>query len=167
MKPYRPALTNLPGGGLEQSFDANVVHVEDDLVAFGELFPDSARGLPYGTPVHSLLVHVGEHGPEMVEFNDQGNSVAIDAVERVDLVRDQARFFFRDGNGLVAGRVSLAKEIEVFEDVEPERSGVGVPSGGALELAALRVRFDVDDGRFEALRGKLAPLLDRPTGSHL
>jgi hypothetical protein len=52
---------------------------------------------------------------------------------------------------LFAGRVSLAAEIEVFEDVWLE-------PGAVMELGALLVRFDVDDGRFEALRGKLAPL---------
>lgn len=148
MKAYRPELTDLPDGGVEQSFHANVVHVEDDLVAFGDLIPDTARGLPYGTPVHSLLVHMGENGPEMIELNDQGNSVKVDAVEGMDLSRDQARFFFRENSGPCAGRVSLAKEIEVFTDMPFE----------LVRLGALRVRFHVDDARFDSLRTKLAPL---------
>jgi hypothetical protein len=150
MKPYRPDLTDLPGGGVEQSFDANVVHVDDGLVAFGDLIPDLARGLPYGTPVHSLLIHLDENGPEMVEFNDQGNTVEIDALERVDLSRNQVRFVLREGAGLFPGRVSLAAEIEEFEDVWLE-------PGAAVELGAILVRFDIDDARFEALRGKLTP----------
>jgi hypothetical protein len=148
MKPYRPELGDLPGGGVEQSFRANVVHVEDELVAFGDLIPDSARGLPYGTPVHSLLVHIGEDGLEMIELNDQGNSVMTDAVKKVELSRDEVRFYFRAGAGPLAGRVALAREIEVFEDV-PFKS---------VSLAAVRVRFDVDDVRFDSLRSHLAPL---------
>jgi hypothetical protein len=72
---YRPALTVRLDGGIEQTFDANVVHVDDEVAAFGELVPDPDRGLPYGTVVHSLLVHLGEQGAEQIEFNDQGNSV--------------------------------------------------------------------------------------------
>jgi hypothetical protein len=153
MTPYRPTLTYLPGGVAEQSFHANVVHVDDELVAFGDLLPDDERGLPHGTPVHSLLVHLGEDGPEAIEFNDQGNTVDVDAVQEFDLARGYARLSFRGGAGPFAGRVSLAPEIEVFEDawLDPVAA-----DGGAVQLGAICVHFEVSDARFEMLRTKLA-----------
>jgi hypothetical protein len=162
MKPYRPTLADLPNGGVEQSFDANVVHVDDELVAFGELLPDPTRGLPYGTPIHSLLVHLGDDGPEMVEFNDQENTIEVDAVERVELAPKHVRLHFRRGAGVVAGRVTLAPEIEVFEDVPMKRRRDGGLQLGVVELGALLVRFDIDAQHFEAVQSKLVRMT-RPT----
>lgn len=148
---YLPSLSVLGPGALEQAFDANVVHVDDDLVALGEIVPDPERPLPHGTPVHSLLIHLGEDGPELVELNDQHNTVGVAALCRTELARDQLRLAFLPGQGPVPGRVSLAPEIEVFDD-DAERDD-------APPLAAVRVRFTCDDAIFEQLREKLAPLL--------
>jgi hypothetical protein len=164
MKPYRPTLATGPEGGVEQSFAANVVHVEDDLVALGDLIPDDPRGLPYGTPVHSLLVHLGDGGrPEMIEFNDQGNSVSVGTVERTELSRERLRLVFRRGAGPFAGRVPLAEEIEVFEDVLPDPNTNDAFSKydhfDQVQLTAVRVRFVIDGARFNELRKKLETLL--------
>jgi hypothetical protein len=91
---------------------------------------------------------MGEDGPEMIELNDQGNTVMVDAVEGMELSRDQLRFFFRAGAGPFAGRVTLASELEVCDDVPFD----------SIPLAAVRVRFEVDDVRFDSLRTKLARL---------
>ncbi len=163
MKPYRPTLATGLDGGVEQSFMANVVHVEDALIAFGDLIPDAARGLPYGTPVHSLLVHLGDDGPEMIEFNDQGNTVSVETVKHAELALDHVRFVFRPDAGPFAGRVRLAAEIEVFEDALPDPSANDAFSRyqrfDDVQLTAICVRFDGDDARSSALREKLASLL--------
>lgn len=147
---YRPELSGGPGA-IEQAFDANVVHVDEGLVAFGELVPDPERPLPHGTPVHSLLVHLDEEGPALVELNDQHNTVPIAAVDGAELARDHLWLRFRPGQGPVAGRVSLAPEIEVFED-DAERDDEAL-------LAAVRVRFTCDDATFARLGERLAGLL--------
>jgi hypothetical protein len=59
-----------------------------------------------------------------------------------------------------AGRVRLPAGEEVFEDATPEHEA-GSPfsnyaSFGAIKLAALRVRFDVDDAQLQRLRAKLS-----------
>ena len=136
-----------------------MVHVDDDLVAFGELVPDGARGLPHGTPVHSLLVHLGDAGPEQLELNDQANTIAIDALTHVELSRDEIRFELRTGAGPFAGRVSLASDLELFEDAVPDGDLASYERYEDVQLSSLRVRFTLDDARFEALREKLAPLL--------
>lgn len=145
---YRPQLSG-GEGAFEQSFDANVVHVDDDLVAFGELVPDPERPLPHGTPVHSLLFHLAEDGVELVELNDQGNTVPASAVAGVELASGHLRVAFRAGKGPFAGRVSLSPEIEIYEDADDD----------AVQLSAVRVRFTSDDARFARLRGKLGTLL--------
>jgi hypothetical protein len=152
-----------PDGGIEQSFTANVVHVEDALVAFGDVIPDAARGVPYGTPVHSLFVHVGDDGPKMIEFNDQGNTVYIDALRHAELARDHVRFVFHHGAGPFAGRVSLAEDIDVFEDVLPDPDADDAFSKyhrfADVQLSAISVRFDGDDAHLDSLRKKLAAIL--------
>jgi hypothetical protein len=162
MTPYRPSLAERADGGYEQSFTANVVHADDALVAFGDLVPDAVRGLPYGTPVHSLLVHLSAGRPEMIELNDQGNTVGAESVTRADLARDHVRIVFDRDAGPVAGRVSLSEEIELFEDVIPDPDDETFSEYDRFEdvpLTSLCVRFDLDDARFEALREKLATLL--------
>ncbi|NUO52935.1 MAG: hypothetical protein HOV80_29160 [Polyangiaceae bacterium] len=147
MKPYRPALSAMPDGGIEQSFQANVVATEEEgLLAFGEVLLDDPRGLPFGTVVHSLLIHCDEDGPEAIEFNDQGNAVEMDSVERIDVARDHVRFVFRKGEGLGSGRVVLDERIEVFEEMLPEDD---------VELASLCVRFELDEARFTVVRAIL------------
>lgn len=146
MRRYRPILTSV-GGAHEQSFTANVVHVDHTLVAFGDVVPDPARGLPYGTPVHSLLVHVSRGRPSRFELNDQGNTVRMDAVERIELARDQVRIVFRPGAGPASGRVSLSKEIELFED-----------DFESVTLGGLLVRFTTDDETFGLLKLLEPPL---------
>lgn len=148
MRQYRPNLIDGPDGA-EQSFTANVVAVEEELVAFGDLLPDEERSLPHGTPVHSLLIHLGEDGPELFEFNDQGNTVECEALARTELGRDRIRFVFHEAAGPWAGRVSLGEAIEVFEDEEYEDA----------QLGALTIVFDVDAPTHAALRTKLAGLL--------
>jgi len=161
LKPYRPALVLSPEG-FEQSFTANVVHVDADLVAFGDVLRDDPRGLPHGTPIHSLLVHIGEDGPEMIEFNDQDNTVAVDALASVRIAGDHVRFVFRREAGPFAGRVSLATEIEVFENVRPDEEAetafARFRSFDEVQLGAIIVRFEVDRARLEALREKLREL---------
>jgi hypothetical protein len=158
MKPYRPAFVVAPDGGVEQSFTANVIDIDETAVAFGDLIPDAARGLPYGTPVHSLLVHLGEDGrPELLEFNDQGNTVAVAAVERVELESNHVRFVFRADAGPYAGRVSLAPELEVFEDELPDPSTFPQYTRfDQVQLDALCVWFAGDEVQLASLREKLA-----------
>jgi len=146
VKPYRPSLTRGATGEAEQSFTANVVHIEDALIAFGEIVEAPPRGLPFGTPVHSLLVHFEGDRLALIEFNDQGNTVEADAVSRIELARDHLRIHFHEGAGPFAGRVSLAPEIEIFRDEE----------GNEGQLGTLCVHFNVDDSRFEVLRRRLA-----------
>lgn len=146
MKRYRPTLTALPDGGVEQAYDANVVHLEDALIAFGEILPDDPRGLPFGTPVHSLLVHCADGGAaDMLELNEEGNTVDADEVARTELTADHVRFVFRDGAGPYPGRVGLSPEIEVFEDEEFD----DVP------LSSLLIRFTIDDAKLAELRRRL------------
>lgn len=148
-RPYAPRLAASAEGGFEQTFTANVVHVDEDLVAFGDVLADPARGLPFGTPVHSLLVHYAGGRPGEVERNDQHNAVGIDAVERIELSPDRLRIVFRADRGPFAGRVSLSEEIEVFDDVEPGRFA-------DVRLTALSVEFSADSQLLARLREKLA-----------
>jgi hypothetical protein len=112
--------------------------------------------------VHSLVVHLGEQGAEQIEFNDQGNSVPVPAVECVELSRNELRILFRDAQGVFAGRVRLPAGEEVFEDASPQHEASSpfsnYASFGGINLAALRVRFDVDDAQLQRLRAKLVPL---------
>lgn len=140
MKRYRPTLHIGPKGDVARPFTANVVHAETSLVAFGEIIADPERGLPHGTPVHSLLLHFADGGLEMVEFNDEANAVSVTELERIALARDHARFEFRRDEGPMAGRVSLEEEIEVFDDEDWDDA----------QLCAIEVHFALDDARFEA-----------------
>jgi hypothetical protein len=159
MKPYRPALTSLPDGGFEQTFTANVVDVDDGLIAFGELVPNDPRGLPYGTVVHSLLIHLEDEEPSMIELNDQGNTVDADRVAHAELERGRLRLVFYQGDGPFAGRVSLDKSIDIFEDVAPDHA-VDVAfkdyvSFDDVQLRAISVKLDIDDALFATVRKKL------------
>lgn len=87
---------------------------------------------------------------ELVEFNEQSNTVGIGAIQRAELTRDRCRLAFRGGEGPVSGRVSLAADIEMFED-DPGTCGLHVDS--------LAVQFAVDDRRFAGLREALASIL--------
>lgn len=137
MKSYRPNLRQV-GNGLEQSFDANVVHVEDTgegwLIAFGELAPREGHPIEMGTPIHSLLLRLSEE-PEAdtVEFNDQHNQRVITTeLERIELSPTSFRVTFVEGAGPVSGRVSLSAEIEFLKDDD---------IGGAPMLTSIRVNF--------------------------
>jgi len=160
MKSYEPALVVGPEG-VEQSFTANVVSTEDDLVAFGDLLPDEQRGLPFGTPVHSLLIHLGDEGPELFELNDQGNTVKRRALLRAELGSDRLRFVFRARAGPFAGRVSLSREIEVFRDKRPSRTGpfAKYRRFDDVRLSVLEIRFAIEPTQLGALRDKLAAVL--------
>jgi hypothetical protein len=98
----------------------------------------------------------------MIEFNDQGNAVPVEALQRVLLAGDHVRFIFHRGAGPFAGRVSLAEDIEVFGDVLPDPSADGPFSCSRfdeVQLTAICIRFDVDDARLDALRQELGVLL--------
>ena len=137
MKSYRPNVRQV-GNGLEQSFDANVVQVEDTgegwLIAFGELAPREGHPIEMGTPIHSLLVQLSrEPKDDTVEFNDQHNQRLITSeLERIELSPTSFRVTFVEDAGPVAGRVSLSAEIEFLRDDD---------IGEAPMLTSVRVNF--------------------------
>jgi hypothetical protein len=132
---YRAKLVAVEGG-FEQSFGANVVHVEDELVALGELVPDPKRGLPHGTPVHSLLVHLERGRPTEYELNDQSNAVEAEAVIAVEVGPKALVVRFVNGRGPRPGRVLLSRAIELFRDAK-------TTAEEQAPLASLRVEYSV------------------------
>lgn len=148
MRVYRPNLLALPDGGRAQVFAANVVHIDDELVALGELIPDPRRGLPHGTPIHSLLIHLEDRAPSAFELNDQGNTVSASDVVRVDVEPGLVRIRFREGHGPSPGRVSLDPSIEMLHD-ESLTDEDGRP------LRELHVAFEDDARTLEQLRERL------------
>ncbi len=124
--------------GMEQSFTANVVHVEETgegwLVALGDLSPPpEGQPINAGTPIHSLLLQLSDE-PEYdtVELNDQGNQRGIgQCVKRIELTATSLRVIFLEGQGPYAGRVSLSEELEFLEDEVADD----------VQLASVRVTF--------------------------
>ena len=111
--------------------------------------PDRRRGLPYGTPIHSLLIHLDEEGaPEAFELNDQGNTVPRKAVTAIEVTRDAVRLTFAQGKGPRPGRVSLDPEIEIF--APPKKT-----SASKARLGALRVTFEASPAVTKKLRDVL------------
>jgi hypothetical protein len=133
---YQPTITTLSDGTVEQSFSANVVHVSDEVIALGDIIPDKKKGLPYGTPVHSLLLHLSERGAvELIELNDQDNTVPRKAVRELTVARGTLRIVFQKGKGPLAG-------------------GVAAPDTGPA-LGALKVAFEADAATTKKLQAKL------------
>ena len=147
--PYRPHLVKRSTGGYEQQFAANIVHVEDTLVAFGDLIPEEGLPLEQGIPRHSLLLHLSDSEDDfMVEFNDQGNTCYGDSLSEIELGASELRLVF--SSGPLAGRVSLSSELEIFEDELPDRE-FGVGSFGDVQLESLLVSFSIDASRHSEL----------------
>jgi hypothetical protein len=158
-RPYKPRLVEIEDGRFEQEFTANVVHVDDVLVAFGELIPDPDRPLPAGTPVHSLMLHLpSDEVPFMAEFNDQGNTRYGEDVEAIELGRTDLRVRFSAGP--YAGRVSYSEASDPFEDERPDGDDRfefdWYERYDDIDLASLRIRFDLDETRHAELKRQLA-----------
>ncbi len=143
---YRSSLEAVDGG-FEQSYTANVIHIDDELLAFGELVPDPQRGLPYGTPVHSLMVHLERKRPVTFELNDQANAVGASDVATIEVARTWMRIRFQSGRGPLPGRVSLAPEIELFRDAKRSAKE-------SAPLASLQIAYAIAPKAFARL-GKL------------
>lgn len=109
MKAYKP---NIVDG--EQRFAANIISVQKRLIAFGELLRRPGKPLRFGTPIHTLLVHMMP-GQTLFEFNDQGNTRDTSDVERLEVTPTTLRIFFAAGRGPYSGRVSLSPQIEIFD----------------------------------------------------
>jgi hypothetical protein len=98
----------------EQRFAANIIAVEDGLIALGDLLPKPGKALQFGTPIHSLLIHL-DGAQTWFELNDQGNTRDTSDVERLELTPTTLRIVFAAGRGPYSGRVSLSPEIEIFD----------------------------------------------------
>lgn len=98
----------------EQRFTANILSVNKQLLAFGELLPAPGKALKFGTPIHSLLIHL-DGDQTLFELNDQGNTRGTNDIFRIELTPKTLRLVFMPGRGPSSGRVSLARKIEVFE----------------------------------------------------
>lgn len=109
MRNYDPTIV-----GDEQRFSANIISVEKRLIALGELLPEPGKALKFGTPIHTLLIHL-QHGETLFELNDQGNTRRMSDVECVELTPTALRIVFVAGRGPYSGRVSLSPEIEIFD----------------------------------------------------
>jgi hypothetical protein len=109
VKVYEP---NIVGG--EQRFIANIVSVQKRLIAFGELLASPGKALKFGTPIHTLLIHLTP-GQTLFELNDQGNTRDTSDVERLELTPTTMRVVFVAGHGPYSGRVSLSPHIEIFD----------------------------------------------------
>ena len=100
----------------EQRFVANIISVQKQLIAFGDLRPTRGKALKFGTPIHTLLIHLDDEDDEtLFELNDQGNTRDTSDVERLELTPTTLRIVFAPGRGPYSGRVSLSPEIEVFD----------------------------------------------------
>jgi hypothetical protein len=161
----------------EQRFTATSVHIEDTtdytLLAFGESIADELA-----VPVHALIITLPPANPVErnegservnVEFNEQGNDTA---VKRIQLAPGEMRITF---SGLHAGRISLAPELEIFEDVLPDPDDerfAEVERYDDVSLSSIVVEFDpAHDAQLsaclmrcahlcEVVVGKLAPRPD-------
>jgi hypothetical protein len=117
MRIYEPTIVDG-----EQRFTANIVDVQDQLIALGELLPEPGKALAFGTPIHTLLIHLDDEHT-CFELNDQGNTREMDDVERLEVTPTTLRIVFAAGRGPYSGRVSLSPEIEIFDrdTHEPEQ----------------------------------------------
>jgi hypothetical protein len=98
----------------EQRFTANIISIQRQLLAFGELLPRPGRALKFGTPIHSLMIHL-DGKDTLFELNVQANTRDTKDVERVELTSMRLRVVYAMGRGPYSGRVSLAPEIEIFD----------------------------------------------------
>lgn len=147
MKSYRPDVRQV-GNGLEQSFDANFVHVEDMgegvwLIMFGELVPREGKPLWTGRKVHSFGVSLADDpAHDSVAFNGLHDQRRITTgVERIELSPTSFRVTFVSGRGPVAGRV-LPAELEFLTDEDdvderPSLTSVRVNFAPAPEKVAM------------------------------
>jgi hypothetical protein len=98
----------------EQRFAANIISVQKQLIAFGELLPERGKALKFGTPIHTLLIHL-DAADTLFELNDQGNTRGTSDVARVELTPASLRIMFVADRGPWSGRVSLSPQIEIFD----------------------------------------------------
>jgi hypothetical protein len=98
----------------EQRFAANIISVQKQLLAFGELQPVRGKALKFGTPIHTLLIHVAG-GQTLFELNGQGNTRDARDVEYLEITPTTFRIVFAEGRGPFSGRVSLSPKIEIFD----------------------------------------------------
>ncbi len=109
MRVYEPTIVDD-----EQRFTANIISVNKQLLAFGDLLPAPGKALKFGTPIHSLLIRLdGDH--TLFELNDQGNTRGASDVDHLELAPTTLRLVFAPGRGPYSGRVSLSREIEIFD----------------------------------------------------
>lgn len=142
MKTYKPRIVRG-----EQQFDANVVVVKKQLLAFGEMQPIARRTLKHGTPVHALMIHIDGH--PTFEFNDQGNTRCAHDVDTVELTDTTLRVVYAKGAGPMSGRVSLAPKLEIFAGAhKPKR------------LRSVLVRFKATKKQLASMQKALATLED-------
>ncbi|HEX5063698.1 MAG TPA: hypothetical protein VFV99_30175 [Kofleriaceae bacterium] len=139
MRVYKPMIVDG-----EQRFVANVIAIAKGLIAFGELLPERGMAPKFGTPIHSLLIHLGDD-QVLFELNDQGNTRYASNVERVELTPTTLRIVFVAGQGPYSGRVSLSPRIEVFDrdTHQPQklRSVLVEMKPTATQLARIRQRL--------------------------
>ena len=109
MRVYEPTIIND-----EQRFTANIISVSKQLIAFGELLPAPGKALKFGTPIHSLLIHL-DGDQTLFELNQQSNRRDTRDVARLEVTATTLRLVFAPGRGPYSGRVSLSRDIEIFE----------------------------------------------------
>lgn len=98
--------------------------------------------------MHSVSVQADdEDGPALfVIFNDQGNQRSDAEVRSITMDPDAVTIAFARGRGPWSGRVSLAREIEIFEvpDPEPVRLDLlRIVLAPAIDRSALREAMEV------------------------
>ena len=121
-------------------------------------------GMPVqqGTPIHLLSVKVGAAGGDAaptVGFNGQENEA--EGIAHVEFGEGFVRV--TPAGGLLAGRVSLAPELEVFEDAKPtdaEFDALGVDRFEDLHIDHIRVDLPEEGARWPKLEAHLACFAD-------